>query len=43
MISQERLPTWIGSDSPASVERATLVGGDAPSLAKPCAHYAVHS
>jgi hypothetical protein len=42
MISRERLPLWIGSGSPASTERAALVGGDAPGLAKPCAHYAVH-
>jgi hypothetical protein len=31
---------WIGSGSPASIERAGLVGGDAPGLAKPCADYA---
>jgi hypothetical protein len=42
MISRERLPLWIGSGSPASIERASLVGGDAPGLAKPYAHYAVH-
>jgi len=42
MISRERLPLWIGSGSPASIQRAALVGGDAPGLAKPCAHYAVH-
>ena len=34
MFSQERLPTWIGSGSPASIERAALVGGDAPGLAE---------
>jgi hypothetical protein len=43
MISRERLLLWIGSGSHASIERAALVGGDAPGLAKPCAHYAVHS
>jgi hypothetical protein len=42
MISREHLPLRIGSGSPASIERAALVGGDAPGLAKPCAHYAVH-
>jgi hypothetical protein len=34
MISRERLPPWIGSGSPAGIERAALVGSDAPSLAK---------
>jgi hypothetical protein len=34
MISRERLPLGIGSGSPASIERAALVGGDAPGLAK---------
>jgi hypothetical protein len=42
MISRERLPLWIGSGSPASIERAALVGGHAPGLAKPYAHRAVH-
>ena len=34
MISRERLPLWIGSGSPAGIERAALVGSDAPGLAK---------
>jgi hypothetical protein len=34
MISRERLPLGIGSGSPASIERAPLVGSDAPGLAK---------
>ena len=33
MISREHLPLWIGSGSPASLERAALVVGDAPGLA----------
>jgi hypothetical protein len=43
MISRERLALSIGSASPASIERAALVRGDAPGLAKPYAHYTVHS
>ena len=43
MISRERLSLWIGSGSPASIERAALVGGDAAGLAKPCAHYAARN
>ena len=34
MISRERLPLWIGSGLPAGIERAALVGCDAPGLAK---------
>jgi hypothetical protein len=34
MISRERLPLWIGSGSPAGIERAALVGSDASGLAK---------
>ena len=43
MISRERLALSIGSASPASIERAALVRGDAPGLAKPYARYTVHS
>jgi hypothetical protein len=43
MIWRERLALSIGSASPASIERAALVRGDAPGLAKPYAHYTVHS
>jgi hypothetical protein len=32
MISRERLPLWIGSGSPAGIERAALVGSDASAL-----------
>jgi hypothetical protein len=43
VISRERLALSIGSASLASIERAALVGGDAPGLAKPYAHHTVHS
>src|ERR1700722_11274756 len=43
MISRERLALSIGSASPARIERAALVRGDAPGFAKPYAHYTVHS
>jgi hypothetical protein len=33
-------PLWIGSGSPAGIERAAFVGSDAPGLAKPCAQFA---
>jgi hypothetical protein len=42
MISRERLPLWIGSGSPAGIERAALVGSDAPGLANQYARYVVH-
>jgi hypothetical protein len=42
MIWRERLALSTGSASPASIERAALVS-DAPGLAKPYAHYTVHS
>jgi hypothetical protein len=32
MISRERVPLWMGSGSPAGIERAALVGSDAPAL-----------
>ena len=34
MISRERVPLWMGSGSPAGIERAALVGSGAPGLAK---------
>jgi hypothetical protein len=34
MTSRERLPLWIGSGSPSGIERAALVGRNAPGLAK---------
>ena len=36
------LPLWIGSGSPAGIERAALVGSDAPGLANQYARYVVH-
>lgn len=32
VISRERVPLWMGSGSPAGIERAALVGSDAPAL-----------